>query len=468
MRKLFFPMLTVILICSIIFFLGLGKRGLWAPDETRYVAVAKEIVDSNDWITLRLNGAIYREKPPVFFWLISLFSLLFGKFSEFSARLPSAVAGLGSAAITYLFAKKLFDEKVALLSTLILITSLAYLGASRWVILDPLLTFFVIFSIYLLYLGLMEKKRRLAAYIFAFVLMALGTLTKGPVGFILPLLVLIVFSSFANNLRSLFTKEFFWGFFLFILLILSWLIPACMKAGGSYTNELLLKQIFGRYFRPFSHKEPFYFYFVRFPAEFLPWIFFLPSAIIYLIKNKINEANVKFIFIWFASIFIFFTLSKSKNDLYILPAYPAAAMAIAYYWQSRQSKKPYTLIYVAILMVILNTALTYFGFSYFDKFKSPKYFSQSITKYVRPNHRLTTFQTSPVHWLFYCNRRQIEETDDYDELEEYLKSTERVFCIIEKNKYEEFKRSRNIDSYMLDDARFGRKKRFAIISNRIE
>lgn len=468
MRKVFPPIITILLTCGILFFLGLGNRGLWVPDETRYVAVAKEIVDSGDWITLRLNGVIYHEKPPVFFWLISIFSVLFGKFSEFSARFPSAIAGLGCALVTYLFAQKLFNKTVALLSSLILITSLAYLGASRWVILDPILTFFAVSAIYLFYVGLIQQNKRLIAYVFAFALMALGTLTKGPVGFILPLLVIIIYASFEKKLRSFFTKECLLGFLLFLLIILSWLIPSCLKGGEAYAKELLLKQIFGRYFKAFSHKEPLYFYFVRFPAEFLPWTLFLPSATAFLLKNKIKEANVKFIFIWFATIFLFFTLSASKNDLYILPAYPAASMAVAYYWENRLRKKWQLFIYVVASVIIFNTILTYFILPHFDKYKSTKYFSQNIAKYLKPNQQLMTFQTSPVHWLYYCNRRRIEEIDDYNELNSYLKSNERVFCIIENNKHEEFKRSYKVDSYVLDSTRFGRKKTFAIISNKVK
>lgn len=459
------PIVTIFLICCILFFLGLGKRGLWVPDETRYVAVAKEIAESNDWITLRLNGNIYHEKPPVFFWLIAVFSLLFGGFSEFSARFPSAIAGLGSAVVTYFFAQRLFGKKVALLSSFILITSLAYLGASQWVILDPVLTFFVVTAIYLLFTGLTEKKKRLVTYVAAFALMALGTLTKGPVGFILPFLVIIIYANFIKALRSLFTKELFFGFILFLFLILCWLIPACLSGGEGYTKELLLRQIFGRYFKAFSHREPFYFYFVRFPAEFLPWSLFLPSAIIFLIKNKLNETNVKFIFIWFISIFLFFTLSKSKNDLYILPAYPAAAIAVAYYWENMLNKKLRLFIYIIVFMVAVNVMLNYIILPRFDKYKSPKYLAQKIAKYVKPDRQLVTFQTSPIHWLYYCNRRQLEEIDDYNELNLYLASDKRAFCIIEKSKYEEFKRSHDITSYMLDSDRFGRKKIFAIVSN---
>lgn len=461
------PLVIIFVVCAALFFLGLGKRGLWSPDETRYAVVAKEIVDSGDWVTLRRNGEIYAQKPPAFFWLIAIFSILLGKFSEFSIRLPSALAATGGAVITFLLAKKLFNEKIALFSSLILIASPAYLGAAQWVILDPLLTFFAISAIYLLYSGLNRQDIRLITYLSAFASMALGTLTKGPVGFILPLLVIILYASFIKNIRSLFTREFAFGLIIFILIVFAWLVPACVRGGEAYTKELLLNQIFGRFVKAFDHKEPFYFYFVRFPLEFLPWTVFMPAAVMFLIKNKMGENTIKLIFIWFISIFLFFTLSKSKNDLYILPLYPAAAMALAYYWENKMNDNPRILIYMVGAMIILNTLLNCYVLPIFDKYKSPKYFSQKIVRYVKPDELLMTFRTNPVYWLYYCNRRQINELDSYKELDEYLRIDSRIFCIIENNDYEEFMRSRKTKAYTLEkDASYGRKKTFILISNK--
>ncbi len=466
-RKNLFSTLIILLVCAVLFFLGLEKRGLWSPDETRYIAVSKEMLDTGDWTTLRRNGEIYAQKPPVFFWLISLFSVLLGNLSELSARLPSAIGGAAGVFITYLFAKRLFNERVALFSGLILATSLGYLGTSRWVILDPTLTFFVISAIYLFYLGLIEKNIRPVTYTLAFVSMAFATLTKGPVGFILPLLVIIIYAFSTKNQRALLSAWSLWGLALFISIILAWLLPACIKGGEAYTKELLLNQVFGRFFKAFDHKEPFYFYFVRFPLEFLPWTLFLPSAVIFLIKRGAKEPPIRFIFIWFAAIFLFFTFSRSKNDLYILPAYPAAAMAIAYYAEDRLSKKRWLLVSIIVAIVILNTVLTYAILPHFDAYKSPKYLSQKIAKYAGPEDRLATFNANPVYWLYYCNRRHMEELGDYDELKKYLMSRERVFCIIEYGSFEEFKRLHETEVYFLDKAPYGRNKIFALISNKI-
>lgn len=180
-----------------------------------------------------------------------------------------------------------------------------------------------------------------------------------------------------------------------------------------------------------------------------------------------GENAVKLIFIWSISILLFFTVSKSKNDLYILPLYPAAAIAVAYYWENRMSGKPRTLIYIAAAMIILNTLLTYYVLPIFDKYKSPKYFSQKIVKYARPDESLVTFRTNPVYWLYYCNRRQINELGNYEELDNYLKMANRVFCIIENSDYEEFTRSHKTKVYALEkDTFYGRKKTYVLISNR--
>ena len=334
-------------------------------------------------------------------------------------------------------------------------------------ILAPLLTFFAVSAIYLLYLGLDKQNTRLITYSLAFVLMALGTLTKGPVGLILPLLTMILYAYFIKNMRSLFTKEFTFGLIIFILMVLVWLVPACARGGEAYTKELLLNQILGRFVEAFDHKEPFYFYFIRFPLEFMPWTVFLPAAVMFLIKNKLGENAVKLISVWFISIFLFFTVSKSKNDLYILPLYPAAAIAVAYYWENRMRGKLRMLIYIAAAMIIINTLLTYFVLPLFDVYKSPKYFSQKIVKYVRPDESLVTFRTNPVYWLYYCNRKQIKELGNYEELDKYLKTDNRVFCIIENNNYEEFMRSYKTKACALEKDKFyGREKTFTLISNR--
>lgn len=453
-------------VCLALFLPGLLNRGLWSPDETRYIVVAKDMADSGDWIILRRNGEIYTQKPPVFFWVISLLSMLLGGFSEFSARLPSAAAGAAGVLLTYQLGKRLFGEEAALASSLILATSIAYLGSSQWVILDPLLTSFVLAAIYLLYLGIENERKRTAAYIAAFVFMALASLTKGPVGFILPLLVMTAYAAWTKKARTLLSRGSLYGLIIFLIIIASWLIPACIRGGEAYTRELLGKQIFGRYFEAFDHKEPFYFYLYAFPLGFLPWVIFLPAALVVLLRNKADN-GVKLVIAWLTAILLFFTLSKSKNFLYVLPAYPAAAMAVAYYWKSK-GKRIKAIFSAALFIAAVNACLFFFIIPQIDELKSPKYLSAEITKYIGRDKKITTFKMNPVYWLYYCGRDRMEDIEEDAKLYEYLLSKERVFCIVELGNLREFMGShRQARGFLLAYAPYGSNKTIGLISNRI-
>jgi hypothetical protein len=217
----------------------------------------------------------------------------------------------------------------------------------------------------------------------------------------------------------------------------SWLIPACIRGGEAYTNELLIKQIFGRYLQAFDHKEPFYYYFYAFPLGFLPWIFILPPAVL-LLAGKWADPRSKLLIIWFLAIFLFFTSSKSKNILYILPLYPAAAIATAYYWD--QKLKPLKAIIITVAIVAAASAsITYFVIPHVDILKSPKYLAESINRSVKPGDGLVTFRTNPVYWLYYCGRDSMDELDTNESLDNYLASGERVFCIVDLAVFREYR-----------------------------
>ncbi|MFA5148312.1 MAG: glycosyltransferase family 39 protein, partial [Candidatus Omnitrophota bacterium] len=289
--------LILVFVCLALFLPGSLKRGLWSPDETRYITISKEMVDSGDWITLRRNGEIYTQKPPVFFWAISAFGLLLGGFSELSARLVSILSGTGTVIVTYIFARKLFNDNTALVSGMILSTAIAYFAASQMVMLDALFTFLTVSSLYLIYTGLTDAGRRSLCYFTAFMLMALATLTKGPVGFIIPLLAMAAYAVSTRQARALLSRGTLAGFIVFLAIIASWLVPACIRGGEAYTNELLIKQIFGRYLQAFDHKEPMYYYFYAFPGGFLPWIILLPAACFFLVKNR-ADGRAKLLACW--------------------------------------------------------------------------------------------------------------------------------------------------------------------------
>ncbi len=175
--------------------------------------------------------------------------------------------------------------------------------------------------------------------------MGLGVLTKGPIGY-LPIPIFFLFAFFRKEIKKFWNRNLLWGCVFSVILVLLWWLPACWLGGKDYIYWLLFKQAVGTFVQGETHfhPEPFYFYFLRFPAEFFPWIVFLPAAFIFgLRKESGRRKEFLFLSVWFLFIFIFFTLSKGKKDNYLLPLYPAAALMVGSLWDlglpSKEGKK---------------------------------------------------------------------------------------------------------------------------------
>lgn len=297
----------IILFTGFLFLFNIGKRDLWAPDEPRYAQVSKEMRDTGRYIVPHLNSAPYPDKPPLLFWLINISSLPFGKITALSARLPSAFAGIGCCIAVFYLAKGLYhNTRIALLSSLILATSSKFLWMTHRVAFDVLLTFFVTMAIFWFYKGYTIqynanlphggdfdkkgiKKYTGFYYTFFYIFMALGVLTKGPIGFILPFHTVLIFLILMGNPGMLKDTKPWIGGILFIIIVSAWVFLASVYGGKEYTNQILFNQNLGRFANSFAHKKPFYYYFINFPLHFLPWSIFIPGFIIYLFSRKGRE-----------------------------------------------------------------------------------------------------------------------------------------------------------------------------------
>ncbi len=324
----------ILLFTAFLLLFNLGKRDLWAPDEPRYAQVSKEMRDTGNFIVPHLNSAPYPDKPPLLFWLINLFSIPFGKITALSSRLPSAFAGIGCCLVVFYFGKGLFrSPRIGLLSALILVTSSKFLWMAHRVAFDVLLTFFVTMAILCFYKGYTEpngKERNNALF---YIFMAIGVLTKGPVGFILPFCTVLTYLILKRDIRALKETHPWLGGTIFVLIVFTWVYLASIYGGKEYTYQILFKQNVGRFVSSFAHKRPFYYYLINFPINFIPWSFFIPSIAIYLfsVKRQGKIQDILLPLVWFAVIFIFFSIMSGKRDIYVLPLYPAASLLTAWF-----------------------------------------------------------------------------------------------------------------------------------------
>lgn len=334
-RKVFLIILFIIGV--LVFLFNLGGRDFWEPDETRYAVVAREMRESGNWILPHLNGAIYAEKPPLYFWLVNLSILFLGENTEFANRLPSALAGLLTAILTFLFGERLFNLRVGFLSGLVLITCFLFPQISRWMMLDSLFTLFFLLTLFYFYRGYEDDEGQQKYYFLAGFFMGFGVLTKGPIAYI-PIPILLLYSFILKDLKKAWNLNLLYSFIISLAVVLIWLMPACWIGGEVYRDKILFGQTIGRLMEGGNHFHPqsALFYFIRFPVEFLPWTLFLPAALFFGLRNeKAKRKEFLFLFVWFTTVFLFFTLSKGKKDNYILPLYPAAALMVGVLWEFR-------------------------------------------------------------------------------------------------------------------------------------
>ena len=324
--------------CFVLYFFNLGRWDLWNPDEPRYAQVAREMVNGGDWILMHVNGKIYADKPPLFFWLIAFSSYLSQGFSSFSVRFPAALFGTLTVLFTFFLGRILYSSRTGFLSGLILATSFGFAYLSTRANIDTTLTFFTTGSLlcFILWYQYRESEdkakkhlRRHVIYGF-YVGMALATLTKGPVGFILPLSVSLIYLVLQKDWKGIMKMRLLTGMALLLVIVLSWYLPALLKGGEDYLHATLFMHTIDRYSKGLIHLKPIYYYFYIFPGQFLPWIFFLPAAIRYGFSKEIIKERRKFLFllVWFVVILLFFSLSKGKRPLYLLPLFPGVCLMV--------------------------------------------------------------------------------------------------------------------------------------------
>jgi 4-amino-4-deoxy-L-arabinose transferase-like glycosyltransferase len=338
--------------CFFLYFLNLGRWDLWNPDEPRYAQVAREMVNRGDWILMHYNGNTYADKPPLFFWLIAFSSSLWEGFSSFSVRFPAAFFGTLTVLLTFFLGKALYSSRTGFFSGFILATSFEFAYLSTRANIDTTLSFFTTASLLCFFLwyrrgpdkakdtkkaeGKVQEKAKMSnLLIYGFYIgMALGTLAKGPVGFILPLSVGLIYLVFQKDWGGMRRMRLLSGMALFLGIVLLWYLPALLKGGEDYLQATLFRHTIDRYTQGWSKGRPIYYYLYNFPIDFLPWFFFSPAAVVYGFSREKMEKRGEFLFLfmWFALIFIFFSLSKGKRGIYLLPLYPAASLMVGKLW----------------------------------------------------------------------------------------------------------------------------------------
>lgn len=332
---LFLLVLTVLL-----YFPALGGRDFWAPVEPRYAEIARVMFLKGEWIVPMVNGDLYTDKPILYFWLILIASKIAGAVNEWTVRLLPALAGVGFVLVTYLLGRDFFSRRIGFIAAAVLATTFRVIWEARWAHIDMVFCFFFALSIYFGARSLLRKGGR-NEILYGYVFMALATLSKGLIGVVLPGLLCALFIVARRDWHLLKDLRLPLGIPIFLLITAPWFMLVNNATDGRWLGEFIYVHHWQRYTLGSGHRQPFYYYFKTLPADFLPWtIIAVPALLAYRPYRNVSHApETLFFALWFVTIFLFFSLSDTKRDLYMLPAFPALAVLTASYIDDLLSRR---------------------------------------------------------------------------------------------------------------------------------
>jgi 4-amino-4-deoxy-L-arabinose transferase-like glycosyltransferase len=287
-------------------------------------------------VLLHLNDAAYTQKPPLYFWLAAAIGAPGGHVSEVAARLPSALAGIALLALMLAFGRSLLGPRSALLGAALLLTGFEFADTARRVQLDGLLALFQTLGLAAFWRIDRGIGRRGVNQALLHGALGLAVLTKGPVGFLVPVLVLLVFLAWERRLSAWRTAFPWWGPLLSIAPGLAWISAAVALAPPDFFGVAVVDNLFGRFFAGTAHARPIYYYVERFPLNFLPWFLLVPAVWIAGRREIFTPAADpaarrawRFLLAWIGATLLFFSLSSGKRGIYMLSCHPAAALLVA-------------------------------------------------------------------------------------------------------------------------------------------
>lgn len=420
-----FPWLVCIvglgLIGFLAFFWNLGTSGLLDETEPLFAEASRQMLLTQDWITPYFNEETRFDKPPLIYWLMAISYQIVGV-NEWGVRFPSALAGfllvcLGFYTLSYYaqqtqFYPKKEDQKPGFITPLaqpsfrkIVLHPLPWMGAvliafnpgilawARIGVSDMLLTGCLGSALLAFFLGYAKselpegKDLTLGGnssriwYLAFYILTALAVLTKGPVGIVLPILIIGSFLIYLGEWRKVLKEiDLLKGSLIFFVITIPWYVLVILINGQNYINSFFGYHNFQRFTSVVNyHSAPWYFYFIVVLVGFAPFSVYLPPAITstkfwkahyWQHQTRIKQLPLFAVF-WFSGIFIFFTLAVTKLPSYILPLIPASVLLVSLYWNNIISKNSFkknkfNSMNIAVLLNILFVFLASIG-SYFSK-----------------------------------------------------------------------------------------------------
>lgn len=328
----------LLLIALVVLGAGLGLRDPWPADEPRFALVAKEMVESGQWLFPMRGGEIYPDKPPMFMWGIAIGYLLTGSI-KVAFLLPSLLAGLLTIALVWDLGRRLWSAQVGFMAGLLLLFTVQFTLQAKTAQIDALVTFFITLGVYgFIRFLLCEGGWRW--YWLGWFAAGLGIITKG-VGILAVLILIPAVWTHREQIRAASRADWLKGLAgpLFMLLAIGlWLVPMLLAVAQSgdpvlqaYRDNILLRQTVTRYANSWHHVKPFWYYLTSvIPPFWLPLSLLLPWLVVAW-RKAVQGRDKRIILLlgYLVLVIVFFSVSPGKRGVYVTPGTPALALLTA-------------------------------------------------------------------------------------------------------------------------------------------
>ncbi len=351
-------------------------RDYTSGNELRYLSIVDEALANGHFFTFTNQGMPYADKPPLYFWILMFGKWLCGGYYMGFLSMFSVLPALGIVAVMNKWVSAEAGQNERLLSSFMLMSCGLFTGASIVLRMDMLMAFFIVLSLYTFYKMLKDPEgNHRNAWLFP-VYIFLAVFTKGPVGFIIPLLSTLVFLLLTKRIR---TVGRYWGWRTWLVLLVgfgAWFGAVYHEAGYDYLHNLLFHQTVDRAVNSFHHEEPFYYYLITIWYSLAPWSLLLVGVIIAgWVRGYIRSDLERFLLTVTITTFVVLSCISSKLAIYLLPAYPfiiylAVLMLARFRWNH------WLALAVAIPTVVCIFAI--FGLMYLP------YFDNNLTYLQHP------------------------------------------------------------------------------------
>jgi 4-amino-4-deoxy-L-arabinose transferase-like glycosyltransferase len=326
------PIQFLILLALILpYFINLDKSSLWDGNETFYAETPREMLLTGNYLAPMFNYEPRPQKPPLTYWLVLLGYQAVG-IQELGVRLPVALAVAGTLLFTYGMASLLFSTRAGLWSAAILATTLRLFVLARKLPIDVVLLFWLTGTAYFFLRAVEKKSARdcMLAYLFA----AFGFMTKGPVAWAIPGISLLAWGLWSKRLKSASFHPWA-GALILTAVVVPWYFLTYLHYGWTYIADFFMKDNLARFATEIRGpaRGPFY-YFGVFLGDFFPWSLLSIPVGLYLWNERKslraqNSLSYGLPLFWCGVTFLLFSVSKNKQEYYIVPLYPLAAVLLA-------------------------------------------------------------------------------------------------------------------------------------------